>query len=445
MRIAFSHNNADSDGFAALVGLRLLYPGLRIVLGQRVSPRVRNVLALHREFVDPLFVNEVDFDEVTLAIVADVRRASRLAEYAPLFERHDGSGQPEIHVFDHHGASDDDIAADHTCIERVGATCTLVTRELQRANITPGSIEATLLALGIHTDTGSLTYATTTQADAAAFGWLLEQGANVGMIERFVRLSLTDDQRFALTRLMESMQVEEYSGMPVAIAGVTLERSVNGLAFVVSQALRLSGHPALIAVFHIGGRKVQVIARSRLPEVDVGAVVRTVGGGGHAAAAAATIKTRDPFPVVASIRDVLQRNLATSRRAHALADDAIATIDASASLAAAGEALNAQGREVLAVQREGELVGWVDRAFVRAAARDGRHELPVASSMHHGVVRVPAALPLDQLIERVIAADVPAVFLEEEGVIRAWVTRQRLLDALYNAPSEAIESEPDKD
>src|SRR5690554_967076 len=102
MRIAFTHNNADCDGFAALVALRRLYPGLEVVLGQRVAPRVQSLLGLHRDIIRPISAADIDFSKVELAVVADVRRRSRLEEYEALFQRHDSTGAPRLIVYDHH-------------------------------------------------------------------------------------------------------------------------------------------------------------------------------------------------------------------------------------------------------------------------------------------------------------------------------------------------------
>ena len=43
------------------------------------------------------------------------------------------------------------------------------------------SLQATLLALGIHEDTGSLTYPSTTYRDARALSWLLEPERSVNL------------------------------------------------------------------------------------------------------------------------------------------------------------------------------------------------------------------------------------------------------------------------
>lgn len=436
MRIAFTHNNADCDGFAALVALRRVYPDLRVVLGQRVAPRVQSLLGLHRDVIRPLAAADIDFGQVELAVVADVRRRSRLAEYEPLFERHALGGGPRLIVYDHHSPAPDDLQADETFLAQVGATCTVVAEHMQALGVEPDVVEATLLSIGIHTDTGSLTYATTTPRDAKALTWLMERGANPRMVERFLRETLTDPQRSALTRLLDSMQVMDVGGLAVAVAGVALDKTVDGLAFVVSQALRLSEYAGLYAVFHIRGRKAQIIARARAPELDVGAVLREFGGGGHRAAAAVTVKSNDPFAVVAALKAAILAHAPQTVNARALMDTSMLCVDVGESLAAAESMMQQHGSDILAVSRDGVVVGSVDGSFIDAARRDERMLMPIASAMRHGVPSVGEELSLDELAERLIQADLPAIFVQRGPDVIGWVLRRRVLAELYRDQSE---------
>ena len=437
MRIAFTHNNADCDGFAALVALRRIHPGLQVALGQRVAPRVQSLLGLHRDYIQPVATADLDLNAVELAVVADVRRRSRLAEYEPLFVRRDRGDGPELVIYDHHSPDMDDLHADSLHLAQVGATCTVVAERLMALALEPDPVEATLLSIGIHSDTGSLTYATTTRRDAAALTWLQGCGANTRMVERFVRQTLTAPQRSALVRLLDSMQEIDVGGLPVVVCGVALDKAVDGLATVVSQALNLTEYAGMYAIFHIRGRKAQIIARARTPELDVGAVLRDFGGGGHRAAAAATVRSGDPYEVVSSLRAAIERHApdmaATVRD---LMEDAIVSIDASTSFEDASAAMDRAGVSVLAVRRSGELVGTVDSGFVEAARRDGRMDLAVASAMRHGISSVPEYLALDELAERLTRADQPAIFVERGGEVVGWVLRRRVLEALYVSHDE---------
>ena len=82
-------------------------------------------------------------------------------------------------VVDHHVLNTSDIDATERVIEKVGATATVVSEMLEKEKVKITEEDATLLGLGIHTDTGSLTYEATTPRDASALAYLLRQAGGV--------------------------------------------------------------------------------------------------------------------------------------------------------------------------------------------------------------------------------------------------------------------------
>ena len=61
---------------------------------------------------------------------------------------------------------------------------------LAERELTPTPLEATALALGIHEDTGSLTYPGTTQRDADALAWCLRHGASQELVATYLHTPL---------------------------------------------------------------------------------------------------------------------------------------------------------------------------------------------------------------------------------------------------------------
>ncbi|CAN0587016.1 unnamed protein product, partial [Ectocarpus sp. 12 AP-2014] len=64
----------------------------------------------------------------------------------------------QVHVVDHHNEQSSDINATSVVIEKVGSVSTIITEKLQERGLQMEEAEATLLALGVHSDTGSLTF-----------------------------------------------------------------------------------------------------------------------------------------------------------------------------------------------------------------------------------------------------------------------------------------------
>src|SRR5438874_1232268 len=85
--------------------------------------------------------------------------------------------------------------------------------------VTP--LEATVFALGIHEDTGSLTYAATTRRDADALAWCLHHGARQEEVSRYLHTSLSPEERELLASLLETLATEEVAGLEVVVAAAS--------------------------------------------------------------------------------------------------------------------------------------------------------------------------------------------------------------------------------
>ncbi len=145
----------------------------------------------------------------------------------------------------------------------VGAVTTLLVERLREREVDIDPMEATLFALGIHADTASLTAGGTTPRDARALAWLLERGANLAMINRYLVPPFSDAQRHMLSEVLAHAEVEELRGLPFAVSIVRVPRHVEGLDEVTTEALRLVAAGALFTVCAVTGKKIEVVGRSR--------------------------------------------------------------------------------------------------------------------------------------------------------------------------------------
>jgi hypothetical protein len=77
---------------------------------------------------------------------------------------------------------------------------------LRKKGLSLSPEEATLLALGIYEDTGSLIFASTTPRDLQAAAWLLEPGANLNIVADAIARDLTPEQVRLLNDLLRSLR-----------------------------------------------------------------------------------------------------------------------------------------------------------------------------------------------------------------------------------------------
>lgn len=432
MRVIVTHESADFDALASTVAAQKLYPDARIVLGRRVAPAVRDFLALHKDSFQLEYWSDIDFSKVTDAVIVDVRQARRLTAYAPLAARI-RAGEVNAHIWDHHAASDDDLPCQWELVAPVGSTATLLIEEIRTRDLTLTPLEATLLALGIYTDTGSLTYAGTTPRDAEAVAWLLAHGASLKMINRYLRSALTESQRAVLSTLLGAVQVYEIAGVDVGFGTVELDRNVDGLAAVTTQVIKLEGHAALFALYR-RKNKLQVIGRARVPYVDVGLVLQGIGGGGHAGAGSAMVKGADPDEVRARLLEILNADPPHPRAVSDVMTSPVRTVDADTPLSEVETLLTGWGYTGLPVLRDGKLVGVLSRRDLRSARKDDRMHLGAKSCMS-GVVRtVEADDPLDEALDLMVQHDVGRLPVLRDGRLVGIISRSDLIRMLYKEP-----------
>ena len=432
MDLIITHENADFDAFASTVAAQKIYPGATISLGRRVSGPLHDFLALHKDRFAPRWLSDIDQSAVSRVILVDVRRASRLKGWEVLLERI-RAGQVPLHIVDHHAASRDDLVGEWELIEPVGSATTLFVELMQARGVSLDVIEATLLALGIYTDTGSLTYASTTSRDAQAVAWLLAQGVSLKKVNRYLRKAFSAEQRSILGEMLGAVEVYEIGGIDVGFVKTPLEETVNGLAEVCTQVIQLEGHAALFAIFPIAKKKrVQVIARSSVSYIDVGTVLQSIGGGGHQGAGAATLKKGDPEEIQSTLIKVLNADPPHPRIVMDAMTSPVHTIGPRTLLSEVRDTLNAWRFTGVPVVSEGEVVGIISRRDVESATRGERLHLPVSSCMSRPVRTISGDALLYDALDEMVEADIGRLpVTDAEGHLIGIISRSDLLRILY--------------
>ena len=222
----------------------------------------------------------------------------------------------QVVAFDHHAHPDDlpdYLDPDALVSSGDGSLVTLLVRIIAERGIPVTPFEATVFALGIHEDTGSLTFATTTTRDAEALAYCMRAGADTELLEKWLTNALTPAQR----RHARRRRCRRRGELPIAEASVLLsalheDLYVEGVSVVAHRVMDLTGCDAYFLLVEMEGR-VFVTARSRGGRVDVAEALRAVGGGGHTAAASAVVKDRSLDEVAAAVAAAAPAAVAPTR------------------------------------------------------------------------------------------------------------------------------------
>ena len=431
-RVIVTHDVADFDGFAASVAATKLYPGATIVLRHTESPGLRSYLALHKDRFPYQRVAELDPDEVDGLVVVDVRRRGRLADFSELLLRNEAGLLP-TDVWDHHPASPDDIPAGHAQVEQLGAVTTLLVEVLRQRGLALDEAEATLLALGIHEDTGSLTHDGSTPRDVAALSWLVGQGAHLSTVRRYLRPAMTPEQRAVLREILERQRLVVAGGSAVHVARIELPKMVEGLGPVVTQASALGRGDALFAAFVVAGKKVHVVGRSSTPNVDAGRVLRSIGGGGHAGAGSATTRCREPEAIerlLTRLHTAIEGEPGGVGLGHLMTREVV-TVASDTALVDVRRTMAQHGISGVVVLEGERLAGVLSHRDIDKAERDGRLHLRANSCMRRKVITVDVGAPLSEAIAMMSDHGIGRLPVLEGGQLVGLLSRSDLRRRLY--------------
>jgi nanoRNase/pAp phosphatase (c-di-AMP/oligoRNAs hydrolase) len=305
MIIITTHKNTDFDALASVIAGTMLYPGAVGVIPKSVNNNVARFLSTHKTAFNIVLPDEIEHDHVRRLIVVDTDQWRRLDRMDKLQARRD----LEIYIWDHH-LSGGDIEADWLCQEAVGATVTLLVREMKRRDMELNPLVSTILLIGLYEDTGHLSFPSTRAEDASAAAFLLENGADLNVAAVFLNPPYEEVQKDILFTMMQDTEKIHFNNYIVGFNITNLEKKVPMLAAIVSMYRKIINADAVFVIFINDEKSCTVIGRSGVDQIDVGAILRNFNGGGHPAAGSATVKMADftPHMLKNKIKDLITQN-----------------------------------------------------------------------------------------------------------------------------------------
>jgi tRNA nucleotidyltransferase (CCA-adding enzyme) len=245
MEVITTHINADFDALACMLAAKKLYPEAILVFPGSQEGSLRDFFVRSAIYVfEAERMKNVDLDRITRLILVDTRQTSRIGKFAQILNR----PGVDIHIYDHHPPSSEDIKGSVEVVKEVGATITLLLEVLREKDMEITSDEATVMMLGIYEDTGSLTFSSTTEDDFHAAAYLLSKGASLNVISDMVTKELTAEQVFLLNDLIQSATNYTIGGIDVVIATASADRYVGDIAILVHKLKDMENLDVLCAL-----------------------------------------------------------------------------------------------------------------------------------------------------------------------------------------------------
>jgi tRNA nucleotidyltransferase (CCA-adding enzyme) len=391
-----THQNADFDALAAAVGAAMLYPEARIVFAGSLNPNVRDFVSLHGETLPIMSLRQIEQSKIQRLVIVDTADADRIGDLRQFCGRDD----IETVVFDHHEAENperpDFVKGNNWVLSSDGAQASSMLYILRERGVDISRLEATIFALGIHEDTGSLTYPRTTIRDAEMLAASMRLGASQPLIERYLHSALTKDQREVFMHMVDAVKVVRVRGIDVHTVAIDVPAYVDGLSVVAHKLMELINAEVLLQVVGMEDR-VFVTARSRAGSVDVGVLLHVVGGGGHAQAASGVIRGEPPQEVVSRLLDALSETSLGVPCAGEIMSRPVRFIDADTPVTEALVTAQRYGHSGICVRADGRMVGIVARRDLDKAIRHGLGHAPVKGVMTRNIPFARVSTGVDEL------------------------------------------------
>ncbi len=429
MDVITTHLNADFDALASMIAAKKLYPDAHLIFPGSQERNLREFF-LKSTLVSFPFerLKDIDVDAITRLILVDINIKGRLGPFDEVAEKE----SVELHIYDHHPRTDQDYTGMVDVVEPVGATTTILVELLRkkRKKITPE--EATIMALGIYEDTGSLTFASTTTRDFEAVSYLLEKGAHLEIIPTFISREMDAQQVQLLHDLLTSLKVHNIHGIPVATASATTDYYVGELALLVHKMMDMENLNALIVIVRMEERII-LVARSRLPELDVSQIAVQFGGGGHQTAASASIRELTLIQVQERLMVLLNQMVGERVNAGTIMSSPVMEISESDNIGAAAEMMTRFNINSIPVMDENSrLAGIITRGVVERAILHGLGHSPLREYMLTEFSTVTRESSLEKVQEYIIEKRQRMLPVMGEEEIIGVITRTDLLEAMHD-------------
>lgn len=426
MEIVVTHSNLDFDALASLVAAQKLYPAAKMIITGSPGRNVRQFILLHEDVFDFGEWQDSYFESVKRLIVVDTRLASRIGEAQRLLKRK----RLEVVIYDHHPATAEDVRADKEFVKEVGATTTILIEHIRKKKIAIKPVEASLFALGIHEDTGFLTYPTTTPRDVEALSYLMKLGVNVSVVRYFLNLALSPEQHRLLDESLKVLQRVTLGGREIIITRVKVREFVDGASLVTHKLADLENVDAVFSLLETRDR-LYIIARSR-GEIDVAAILEKFGGGGHPQAASAVMKRQIGINLTEDLLNEVSKLVSAPLGAQAVMSKPVRWVTPNSSIREVSFLLLKYGHSGFPVMDKGKLVGMISRREVDKAVHHGLSHAPVKGFMSREVVSVPLQTSLPEIQKLMVEKGIGRVpVIDSTGKIVGIVTRSNLLRALH--------------
>lgn len=431
MQLIMTHEQADFDALASMLGAHLLVPEAYALLPRQINRNGRDFLEKYGEELGFSTISDLPNQPIQQVYLVDTQSLVTLRGL---------TDSTKVCVIDHHPRKNQSHPDWEMILENSGACSTLLVEKIQAANLELSILEATMLLLGIYEDTGSLGYSNTSSRDARAVAFLLEQGADLNIVSRYLNPPLTNIQQQLYDRLLTNLSTHVVEGQTILIASAEafdLNDEISSVAHKLRDFLDPDGLILVVST----KQGVRMVARSTTDSLDVGRLARHFKGGGHKRASSALIRPEDKptsgntrllmQQIVEELQQFLPVVVTPELKVHQIMSRDPLVLNPAMSAQEAARLMNRYGFEGYPVVKNKKIIGLLTRRNVDRALQHNL-EKSVEDLMEAGEIRVfpeDSLTRLKEIMGNTGWGQIPVVDPETGDVIGI-VTRTDLIGTL---------------
>ncbi|MFH1855619.1 MAG: CBS domain-containing protein [Candidatus Omnitrophota bacterium] len=426
MDLIVTHTGGDFDSLASLVAAKKLYPDARLLFPGSQEKNVREFISLCKNLVKIETEKDIIWENVTRLIIVDTRLKNRIGGASELI------GKPgiKVHIFDHHPETQQDIKGDLEIYRKTGATVTILLDLIKKKKIKITPIEATIMALGIYEDTGSLTFRTTTREDVDAVSFLMSAGADLAVVSSYLTRELSDDEISVLVKLIQATESHLINGIKIAISTIEADHYLGDLSALIHKLIDIESFNVFFIMAKIEN-KIHIVARSRLEAVNVDKIMRKFGGGGHSTAASAVVKEFSLTAAKESLIGYLKKEIKPTLTAKDIMSSPVKTVTPEHIIDDVRKTMIRYKIGGMPVLTKGKLTGIITRSDVDKAIYHDFGHSRVKGYMSTNLITARSNTPIYELQRIIFEENIGRVPIVLKGKLTGIVSRTDLLRTVH--------------
>jgi len=231
--------------------------------------------------------------------------------------------------------------------------------------------------------------------------------------------------------LISNSQEKYFKGVNVVFAISQIGEYIEGLALVTHKLMEIVNCDVIFVLVKMKNR-VYVVSRSNRNSVDVGKIMKIIGGGGHSQAASAVVRKKSLTEIDKEIKNILDDQIETETLAKNIMTRPVKTLDVNTTIEEASKLMLRYGHNGFPVMNNDKLVGIITRQEIYKAQHHHYEKETVDVYMSENIISVNLNTPMLEIQELMIKYDVGRVLvLNKSGNLEGIITRTDLIRSLY--------------